>query len=332
MLPDSSEGGDALPTGPHPVIGPDSVRLPRWPGPVLVTAGALLALGALGAASLVTSGRIAIADRQVLGWLALLGAVLFMAGLVWVAVRQIEVRRFLPPERYRGPAVVILLILAIAIATVLNAPFSGDIAALLGGEGDLTLLGAIVILVSTQVGLLLVSWLFVARPNALAGLPSLPGRDPWGAVRAGLGWGVAAWFGATILGGLALVVLESLGIAPEPGPAEQALNQLDPIVVIPAVVLVAPIAEEVFFRGVVFNAWLREGGRRWAFIGSAVLFAAIHLSLVSLVPILLLGLALAWVYERTGNLIAPIVMHAVSNGISVSIALLVRFDVVRLPG
>jgi membrane protease YdiL (CAAX protease family) len=98
-----------------------------------------------------------------------------------------------------------------------------------------------------------------------------------------------------------------------------------------AVVILAPIAEEVFFRGVVFNAWLREGGRRWAYIGSAALFAVIHLSLVSLLPIFLLGLALAWVYERTGNLLAPIAMHATVNGISVALALLVRFDVVRLP-
>ena len=48
-------------------------------------------------------------------------------------------------------------------------------------------------------------------------------------------------------------------------------------------------------------------------------------------PIFLLGLALAWIYQRTGNLLAPIAMHATVNGISVALALLVRFDVVRLP-
>jgi membrane protease YdiL (CAAX protease family) len=52
---------------------------------------------------------------------------------------------------------------------------------------------------------------------------------------------------------------------------------------------------------------------------------------VALVPIFLLGLALAWIYERTGNLLAPIAMHATVNGISVAFALLVRFDLVRLP-
>jgi membrane protease YdiL (CAAX protease family) len=91
------------------------------------------------------------------------------------------------------------------------------------------------------------------------------------------------------------------------------------------------VAEEAFFRGVVFNAWRREAGRRWAFFGSAALFAAIHLSLLSLMPIFLLGIGLAWVYDRTKSLLAPMVMHATVNGISVALALLVRFDVLRLP-
>ena len=122
-----------------------------------------------------------------------------------------------------------------------------------------------------------------------------------------------------------------LGIAPEPQTAELAIEVLDPWLVIIAVVIVAPVAEEAFFRGVVFNAWRREAGRRWAFVGSAALFAAIHLSLLSLLPIFVLGLGLAWVYDRTKSLLAPMAMHATVNGISVALALLVRFDVLRLP-
>jgi membrane protease YdiL (CAAX protease family) len=50
-----------------------------------------------------------------------------------------------------------------------------------------------------------------------------------------------------------------------------------------------------------------------------------------LLPIFILGLALAWVYERTGNLLAPIAMHATVNGISVALALMVRFELIKLP-
>lgn len=305
--------------------------MPRWPGPVLAIGGAIVAIGALGAGVLVTDGQLQMDDPAILAWLALGGALAFVIGLVWSAVRQIRVRAFLAPERYRGPSVFILLALVLIIASVLNAPFSSDAAALLFGDGELTLLGAAIILVSTQVALLLMSWLFVFRPNALAALPSVGGRDPAGAVRAGLGWGVVAWFGATAVSVVVLLLLEQIGFDPGPQVAEQAIEIVEPWLVIVAVVILAPIAEEVFFRGVVFNAWLREGGPRWAFFGSSVLFAAIHLSVLSLLPIFLLGLALAWLYHRTGSLLAPIVMHATVNGISVALALLSRFDVVHLP-
>ncbi len=270
-------------------------------------------------------------DRSVLLPMAIAGAILFAVGLVYSAYRQIQMRRVLAPERYRGPSVIVLLAMVLLISTVLVAPFGSDAAALIGGDGELSLLGAAVILVSTSIALLFVSWLFVALPNALAALPSFPGRDPSRALLTGLGWGVVAWIGSTAMLVIAAWLLERLGMPPEPGAAELAIQRLDPWLIILAVVILAPIAEEIFFRGVVFNAWLREGGRAFAYIGSAALFAVIHVSLVSLVPIFFLGLALAWVYERSGNLLAPIAMHATVNGISVALTLLVRFDVVRLP-
>jgi membrane protease YdiL (CAAX protease family) len=304
--------------------------MPRWPGPLLIVGGALLALGALGAATLVASGQLAI-DGSILGPIALVGALIFVIGLVYTAVRQIRIKRFLPPERYRGPNVLVLLALVLVVASVANVPFGEDATALVLGDGELTLIGATIILVSTQTALLLISWLFVYRPRALAGLPSFPGREPLKAAALGVAWGVAAWVVSTVLIGIVAVVLQQLGMEPEPQAAERAIEMLNPVLVVLAIVVFAPIAEEVFFRGVVFNAWLREGGRRFAFIGSALLFAVIHVSLLSLIPIFALGLMLAWIYDRTGTLVAPIAMHATVNGISVALAFLVRFDVVRLP-
>jgi membrane protease YdiL (CAAX protease family) len=126
-------------------------------------------------------------------------------------------------------------------------------------------------------------------------------------------------------------ILEAIGLAPEPPPVERAIAMLDPVLVVVATVAVAPVAEELFFRGVAFNAWLREAGRWWAYLGSAALFAAIHVSLATVVPIFLLGLTLAWIYERTRSLVGPIVLHATFNALSVTLALLDRFDVIRLP-
>lgn len=304
--------------------------MPAWPGLLLIIGGGLLAVGALVAFELDRRGTIS-ADLITLGLGLLLGAIAFVAGLIYAAMRQIGVRRALPPERYRGPSVFILLALALVIGTVLTAPFTADALVLSTGEGELSLLGSAVILIATQAGLLIVAYLLVRRPQALAALPAFPGPHPLRSMVAGLGWGVLAWIGSQVLLVVLTALLTALGQAPPVTPAVRAIATLDPWLLVVAIVVFAPIAEELFFRGVVFNAWRREAGRRWAYLGSAALFAAIHVSLVSLVPIFLLGLALAWAYERTRTLLVPIVMHATVNGISVLIALIIRFSGVELP-
>src|SRR5688572_33247887 len=119
--------------------------MPRWPGPLLMIGGALVALGSLAAGALDASGQIQM-DRSFLGPLALIGAVAFVAGLVYVGVRQIRVRSHLPPERYRGPSVLIIISLVLVIATVVKAQFCADAFALQLGDGELVLLVCTVII------------------------------------------------------------------------------------------------------------------------------------------------------------------------------------------
>jgi hypothetical protein len=75
----------------------------------------------------------------------------------------------------------------------------------------------------------------------------------------------------------------------ETGPLDAFLARGDATVILVAFLLVAPVAEEIFFRGVAYNAWERERGPWVAVIGSALLFAAIHGSLFAVVPIFALG-------------------------------------------
>jgi len=323
-------GDAALPIGPHPTLGPDTPVPPRWPGPLLITLGLITGITGIFLGEVVAAGQ-ADVSRGVLLTLGIGGAIAFGAGLSWSAERAIRQRSVLAPDRYRGPAVIVLLAMVLLIGTVVVAPFGADALALVSGEGTITLLGAMVILLSTPAALLGVAWLFVARPNALAALPAFPGRDAGRALASGAGWGVLAWIGSSALLVIIAWLLDQVGMAPQPEAAQQAIAVLDPWLIVLAIVIAAPIAEETFFRGIVFNAWLREGGRRYAFLGSAALFAVIHLSLVSLVPIFALGLVLAWVYERNGrNLLAPMAMHAVVNGLSVAIALADRFGLLNL--
>jgi membrane protease YdiL (CAAX protease family) len=84
----------------------------------------------------------------------------------------------------------------------------------------------------------------------------------------------------------------------------------------------APVAEEIFFRGFLYGGLRARFGSIVAIIVSTVFFTALHFSLDAFVPILVLGLFLAWLYERTGSLYPGIILHASNNALAV-IALLI---------
>jgi membrane protease YdiL (CAAX protease family) len=82
-------------------------------------------------------------------------------------------------------------------------------------------------------------------------------------------------------------------------------------------VVVAPIAEEIIFRGYFYGIIRRYGGRIPAILTSSLLFAAIHVHLPSFPGLFLLALILCLVYERTGSLWANITLHAAFNAITI---------------
>jgi membrane protease YdiL (CAAX protease family) len=79
-------------------------------------------------------------------------------------------------------------------------------------------------------------------------------------------------------------------------------------------VVTAPVVEEMLFRGVLWPLARDRGWRTTGLIGVSLLFAFIHLNAAALVPLCLLGMFWIWLYERTGDLTAPILSHAVFNG------------------
>ncbi len=85
------------------------------------------------------------------------------------------------------------------------------------------------------------------------------------------------------------------------------------LAIILMVVIVAPAAEEIIFRGYFYGVIRRYGGRIPAILTSSLLFAAIHVHLPSVPGLLLLALILCFLYERTGSLWAPITLHACFN-------------------
>ncbi len=79
------------------------------------------------------------------------------------------------------------------------------------------------------------------------------------------------------------------------------------------VVVVAPLVEEVVFRGYIYTVTKRFTSRVVATLLTALLFGVVHNYLVGLIPLIFLAILLTLAYEKTGSLWAPISIHAVFN-------------------
>jgi membrane protease YdiL (CAAX protease family) len=129
------------------------------------------------------------------------------------------------------------------------------------------------------------------------------------------------------LGGLlqrgSFEVLHRLGIDPVAQSAVEALRSAGQgpglLAFVVITVVIAPLGEELLFRGVLYPAIKQAGFPRLALWGTSILFAAIHFNLPIFLPLLLLALLLVWLYERTDNLLAPLTAHALFNAINLAI-------------
>ena len=130
-----------------------------------------------------------------------------------------------------------------------------------------------------------------------------------------------AWLVAVFAGPLIVLLLGAVGAV---APALAALDlrgRLD-ILLVPgvallafAVIVVAPVVEEITFRALLFR-WLRQRWALWpAALLSGLVFAAFHLDASTLLPLTLAGAAFAWAYDRTGSLWASITPHAGLNAL-----------------
>jgi membrane protease YdiL (CAAX protease family) len=91
-----------------------------------------------------------------------------------------------------------------------------------------------------------------------------------------------------------------------------------------AAVLLAPVAEEAVFRGIIYPAIKQFGYPRLALWGTSLLFAAVHMNLVTFVPLATLAVVLTMLYERTDNLLAPITAHVLFNALNFATLLVLQ--------
>ena len=85
-----------------------------------------------------------------------------------------------------------------------------------------------------------------------------------------------------------------------------------------------PIAEEIFFRGFMYTAVRKKMGIFWAMVITSAIFAFLHTHIVGFLPIMALGMLLAFLYQKTGSLVAPISVHIMHNIAMVILVFLAR--------
>ncbi len=175
------------------------------------------------------------------------------------------------------------------------------------------------LLLSIQAAILLGSGLLLARgrirrtpPEALTALPH--------SVRLGLAAGVGALALSAVIS--MLLTLVGLPVEEQDWVRELFAEPLALLRIVPFVVLIGPIAEEIFFRWYFFRFTSQRVGLPAGMLLSSVVFALIHWNASGFLIYLGIGCILAWVYHRTGRILAPIIGHVTLNAIVLIVSVL----------
>lgn len=85
------------------------------------------------------------------------------------------------------------------------------------------------------------------------------------------------------------------------------------VLVFLTVAIIAPVVEEIIFRGIILRGFLRRYSVVKALILSSLLFGFIHLNITQFITAFLVGLLLGWIYYKTNSLLFVILAHALHN-------------------
>ncbi len=334
----SPYGGSRPAAGAEPGAGPPgppggrTFSLEGRPAPSLYLIGWLGTAGGLAILAVaLLSGSPSVAPL-----IALIGIAVLTVGLSFAAGYQLVARASRPAYAYRGPSPLILLGIVLCLSTVVFAllalvPVRSD-----QPPGFLLALGVV------AVTYLLVVGLFAVRSGALGwsemGWPGWPVGSRYGTVRLlrDVAYAIALMVPTLLLAlVLAAILARLLGVLPtQILPVAETSG--DRILILLAAVILAPIGEELFFRGLALTAWLRDLGPRSALIRASLFFAVLHIANVDVAPgqagtglaqamiqfavILPVGTVLGVLFLQRG-MIAAIAGHMTYNGLGLALYL-----------
>ncbi len=245
--------------------------------------------------------------------------ILVLLVITWLAGRQ---RSALP---WRKPwnlvdvaeALVVLLLLLVCVSVAVGA-LRGIVGPALSSETTNAILMAVGYLFCGVCTIAVIVYRIGRRRSVweLLGLK-------WRRLAACIGQGIAGFGVVVALLAIALSVLGQFGIekivplAPQ-APVDVFLETRNPLTFAIYFLLVgiaAPLIEETIFRGFVYAGLRRMMTVPAAALASGLVFAAVHVAVPvgSLLVITMIGVVLAYLYERSGSLIAPMITHAMYN-------------------
>ena len=293
------------------------------------------------------------------GWISLEAiAVMAAVGLTAAALAQTRQRHADGWSDYYGasPLLAVALVLALneaivtpitVIKTQLDVTWSSGEATLIATLVLFAIYATVVHFLGVRTGAL--SWHEVVRPKRLA--PDASDWQAWPATKA-VSRRASAVRNLLIDIGLPMILLIPLiigtvivvailvailghDVSGASSPVESTWRASDALPIFIAAALVAPIGEEIFFRGLVTNAWARSLERRQAIIRAGLFFAAIHIynvagasldialraAIVAFGGRIIVSLVISWLYIRRHSIVSSAAMHMAYNGTLILIAL-----------
>ncbi|NQT71510.1 MAG: CPBP family intramembrane metalloprotease [Chloroflexi bacterium] len=132
----------------------------------------------------------------------------------------------------------------------------------------------------------------------------------WNIVWIGFGLLFASYI-FTIIYGLIVTQIFDSEMQPDLGPVADEMSF--PWLLIITAVVIAPVVEEIFFRGFIFAGFRQRYGWQKAALISSALFALVHMQPLAFIPLFILGYIFAFLYHRSNSILPGILMHFIVN-------------------
>lgn len=136
--------------------------------------------------------------------------------------------------------------------------------------------------------------------------------EPLRSIQAGVVYGLAVIFLMFMIS----IMIASTGLEPDaPFGIPETVSGL--ILVLIAGAIMAPAGEELFFRAYVVTALKKRYNIYFTYFFSASFFALLHLDIIGLIPIFIIGVILAYVFDKYNNVLPCMIIHGMYNFVAI---------------